>query len=61
MSSAAKTSPIVEQLGGIAMSRRDTRAQWDYPYGWAPIQLISVEGLRRYGYGEEAGRESHRV
>ena len=33
-----KTSPILKQLGGIAMSRRDSQAQWDYPYGWAPIR-----------------------
>ncbi len=45
-----------EQPGGIAMSRHDTQAQWDYPYGWAPIQLLAVEGLRRYGYGHEGDR-----
>ncbi len=47
---------LFEQLGGIAMSRHDSQAQWDYPYGWAPIQLLAAEGLRRYGYGEEADR-----
>ncbi len=45
-----------EQQGGIAMSRNDSQAQWDYPYGWAPIELLAVEGLRRYGYGAEADR-----
>ena len=48
--------PLFEQPGGIAMSRRDTQAQWDYPYGWAPIQLLAVEGLRRYGYAKQADR-----
>src|SRR5579863_4497256 len=47
---------LFEQAGGIAMSRHDTQAQWDYPYGWAPIQLLAVEGLRRYGYGDKADR-----
>jgi alpha,alpha-trehalase len=40
------------------MSVEDTRAQWDYPFGWAPIQLLAVEGMRRYGYNAEADRVS---
>jgi alpha,alpha-trehalase len=47
-----------EQPGGLAMSARETQAQWDYPYGWAPIHLLAVEGLRRYGYDVEANRIS---
>ena len=47
---------LFEQAGGLAMSRRETGAQWDYPYGWAPIQLLAVEGLRRYGYRVDANR-----
>ena len=38
------------------MSDRITGMQWDLPYGWAPLQLIPVEGLRRYGFEEAAGR-----
>jgi alpha,alpha-trehalase len=49
---------MFEQPGGLAMSRRETQAQWDYPYGWAPIHLLAVEGLRRYGYNLEANRIS---
>jgi alpha,alpha-trehalase len=45
-----------EQAGGLAMSRLESQAQWDYPYGWAPIHLLALEGLRRYGYGEDADR-----
>lgn len=47
---------LFEQQGGIAMSRHDSQAQWDYPYGWAPIQLLVVDGLRRYGYDQEGDR-----
>ena len=47
-----------EQPGGIVMSMNDTGAQWDYPYGWAPIQLLAIEGLRRYGYQADADRIS---
>jgi alpha,alpha-trehalase len=49
---------LFEQPGGIAMSRTDSQAQWDFPYGWAPIQLLAVEGLRRYGFDAEAQRIS---
>ena len=27
--------------------------QWDYPYGWAPHQILLWEGLQRYGYHQE--------
>ncbi|MFI5071606.1 MAG: trehalase family glycosidase [Terriglobales bacterium] len=49
---------LFEQPGGLAMSRTESQAQWDLPYGWAPIQLLAVEGLRRYGYNREADRIS---
>jgi alpha,alpha-trehalase len=35
--------------GGIAASSIDTGEQWDSPNGWAPLQWIAVDGLRRYG------------
>jgi alpha,alpha-trehalase len=43
-----------DRPGGIVMSMVNTGAQWDAPYGWAPIQLIAIEGLRRYGDEAEA-------
>jgi alpha,alpha-trehalase len=45
-----------ERPGGLAMSTRESEAQWDFPYGWAPIQLLAIEGLRRYAYHTEADR-----
>jgi alpha,alpha-trehalase len=30
--------------------------QWAYPNGWAPLQFMVVQGLKRYGYHEEAER-----
>ena len=30
--------------------------QWGYPNGWAPMQMIVVGGLLRYGYTEDALR-----
>lgn len=30
--------------------------QWAYPNGWAPLQLLTIQGLRRYGYNRDAKR-----
>jgi alpha,alpha-trehalase len=54
-----KNLALFEQPGGLAMSRVESQAQWDYPYGWAPIQLIAVGGMRRYGYSAEADRVAY--
>ncbi len=48
---------LFEQAGGLAMSTTDADVQWDYPYGWAPTEIIAIEGLRRYGFNEEANRD----
>jgi len=50
---------VFEKPGGLAMSDRDNAVQWDYPYGWAPTQLLAIEGLRRYGYNKDADRVSY--
>jgi len=47
---------IFERPGGIAMSDRITGVQWDLPYGWAPLQLLTVEGLQRYDFQDDARR-----
>ncbi|MBI2817121.1 MAG: trehalase [Acidobacteria bacterium] len=52
--------PLFERPGGVAMSLQESGEQWDYPYGWAPIQLFVVEGLRRYGYTAEANRVAYK-
>jgi alpha,alpha-trehalase len=48
-----------ENRGGLAMSRAESQAQWDFPYGWAPIHLLACEGMRRYGYNQDADRISY--
>jgi alpha,alpha-trehalase len=55
-----KNLHVFEHEGGLAMSTQDTGVQWDYPFGWAPMQLIAAEGLRRYGYNAEADRVSYK-
>jgi len=53
-----KNLHVFEQPGGIVTSLRQTQGQWDYPFGWAPLQLLAVEGMRRYGYNADADRVS---
>ena len=48
--------PRFEAPGGILTSTRVSGNQWDAPFGWAPLQMITVGGLRRYGYDEDADR-----
>lgn len=49
---------LFERPGGLQTSTCRSGNQWDAPLGWAPMQLIAVEGLRRYGYDSEADRIS---
>src|ERR1700730_8801410 len=48
-----------EQPGGLPMSTVDTGAQWDLPYGWGNIEMLAIEGLRNYGYNDDADRVSY--
>jgi alpha,alpha-trehalase len=34
---------------GLATTTEDTGQQWDAPNGWAPLQWIAIDGLRRHG------------
>jgi alpha,alpha-trehalase len=54
-----------EQKGGLATTDNlplgqlvpgAMPTQWAYPNGWAPLHLMVVEGLERYGYHEDARR-----
>ena len=47
---------LFELPGGLQTSTNVSGSQWDAPFGWAPMQLIAIEGLRRYGYHAEADR-----
>ena len=53
-----KALPRFEQAGGLETSTNQSGNQWDAPFGWAPLEWIAVEGLRRYGYNREADRIS---
>jgi len=46
----------LEAPGGVLTSTNASGNQWDAPFGWAPLQIIAVDGLRRYGHREAADR-----
>ncbi|KAI3335249.1 trehalase-domain-containing protein [Ustulina deusta] len=59
--------PKFEYRGGLAAGSASTSTgvaghghQWDYPYGWAPHQMLAWAGLARYGYAAEAARLAYR-
>lgn len=51
-----KNLPEFEREGGLQTSTYVSGNQWDSPFGWAPLQMIAVDGLRRYGYSQDAER-----
>lgn len=40
--------------GGLVSTLNHTGQQWDAPNGWAPLQLIAVDGLKNYGQNDLA-------
>ncbi len=50
---------VFDRPGGLPMSTYDTGAQWDLPYGWGNIEMLAIEGLRRYGFNADADRVSY--
>ena len=44
----------------VASARRQDGRQWDYPYGWAPHQMLAWQGLKNYGLDADAGRLAYR-
>jgi alpha,alpha-trehalase len=49
---------LFERPGGLLTSTYVSGSQWDAPFGWAPTEMLAIEGLRRYGYNKEADRIS---
>ncbi|PVX45374.1 alpha,alpha-trehalase [Flavobacterium sp. 103] len=55
--------PLFIKMGGITGSTQNSwlesdpnapQRQWDYPFGWAPHQMLLWEGLLKYNYKEKA-------
>ena len=57
--STVQALPLLEYEHGIACcEKRDDLLdlQWDHPHGWACLHYIVIQGLRRYGYEDDARR-----
>ncbi len=67
-SAAAFACEKLEQFTGLSATaqesvesaRRHDGRQWDYPYGWAPHQMLAWQGLKNYGLDADAGRLAYR-
>lgn len=46
--------------GGLRTTLIQSDQQWDRPNGWAPLQWIAAEGLRRYGFHDLADEIARR-
>ena len=61
---AARVAKHVERdflrPGGFVTTLAETGQQWDAPNGWAPLQWITVQGLRRYGFDALADKGQDR-
>jgi alpha,alpha-trehalase len=64
-----KALPMFEEAGGLVSGTEKSRGkisldrpnrQWDYPYGWAPQQILAWTGLQRYSFHEEAERLAYK-
>ncbi len=42
------------KTGGVVTTTITNGEQWDAPNGWAPLQWVTIMGLRRYGYDKLA-------
>jgi alpha,alpha-trehalase len=42
--------------GGLITTLANTGQQWDSPNGWAPLQWVTIQGLREYGYHDLADK-----
>ncbi|KAJ1922630.1 alpha,alpha-trehalase nth1 [Tieghemiomyces parasiticus] len=61
--------PKFEVIGGLVCGTEESRGvisldrpnrQWDYPFGWAPHQIMGWEAMRRYNYNDVASRLAYR-
>ncbi|MFN4763081.1 alpha,alpha-trehalase TreF [Gillisia sp. Q332] len=46
--------------GGVVTTPYNTDQQWDAPNGWAPLQSITISGLRNYDQNDLAGEIKER-
>ena len=40
---------VADFIGGVPTSMKETSQQWDFPNGWAPLQMFAIHGLGNLG------------
>ncbi|KAF2431558.1 neutral trehalase [Tothia fuscella] len=67
-----KALPKFEMVGGLVSTAKESlpnggvglhcheQHQWDFPYAWAPHQVMAWDGFKRYGYHKVAERVCYR-
>jgi alpha,alpha-trehalase len=57
---AEKVAKVIEskflQAGGLTTTLTNSGQQWDAPNGWAPLQWMTIVGLRNYGFNDLANK-----
>ncbi|KAK5149586.1 hypothetical protein LTR04_007009 [Oleoguttula sp. CCFEE 6159] len=65
----ATAMPKLEAFGGLTSGTGESRGaigldrpnrQWDYPFGWAPQQMLAWIGFMRFGFEAEAQRLTYK-
>ncbi len=51
---------VATSQASVEADVRTTPRQWDYPFGWAPHQILAWMGLRQHGYKRDADRLTYR-
>jgi alpha,alpha-trehalase len=49
---------LLDKPGGLVCSTYASGLQWDLPFGWAPLNWLTVDGLRKNGYLNDARKVS---
>jgi alpha,alpha-trehalase len=49
---------LLDKPGGLVCSTYASGLQWDLPFGWAPLNWLAVDGLRKTGYLNDARKVS---
>lgn len=57
---AQKIAQDFMQAGGLTTTLDNTGQQWDAPNGWAPLQWVSIQGLRHYQQDKTAAEIKQR-
>lgn len=48
------------KAGGVVSTPYHSGQQWDAPNGWAPLQWMTIQGLRNYGFDDLANKIKER-